>query len=79
MASGEKKGKANAGMGSLKSLVELKLNGCLFREKTLARPDGEAIYKQCVPFYNSKCFTLTHASSPVRFFDDSQVYESSMA
>lgn len=48
MASGEKKGKANAGMGSLKSLVELKLNGCLFREKTLARPDGEAIYKQYV-------------------------------
>nr|KIR88407.1 nuclear RNA export factor 1/2 [Cryptococcus tetragattii IND107] len=45
LASGEKKGKANAGMGSLKSLVELKLNGCLFREKTLARPDGEAIYK----------------------------------
>ncbi|OXG15845.1 nuclear RNA export factor 1/2 [Cryptococcus neoformans Tu259-1] len=45
LASGEKKGKANAGMGSLKSLVELKLNDCLFREKTLARPDGEAIYK----------------------------------
>ncbi|ODO05700.1 hypothetical protein I350_04760 [Cryptococcus amylolentus CBS 6273] len=45
LASGEKKGKANAGMGSLKSLVELKLNGCAFREKTLAMQDGEAIYK----------------------------------
>ncbi|WVQ84306.1 hypothetical protein IAT38_006458 [Cryptococcus sp. DSM 104549] len=45
LAQGEKKGKANAGMGSLKRLVELKLNGCDFREKALAQPDGEAIYK----------------------------------
>lgn len=41
-------------MGSLKSLVELKLNDCLFREKTLARPDGEAIYKQYVSFALAK-------------------------
>lgn len=59
MASGEKKGKANAGMGSLKSLVELKLNDCLFREKTLARPDGEAIYKQYVSFALAKNAFLT--------------------
>lgn len=61
MASGEKKGKANAGMGSLKSLVELKLNDCLFREKTLARPDGEAIYKQYVSFALAKNAFLLNA------------------
>ncbi|OCF38158.1 nuclear RNA export factor 1/2 [Kwoniella heveanensis BCC8398] len=44
-AAGEKKGKANAGAGSLKSLIELKLNNCLFRERTLQQPDGEQTYK----------------------------------
>ncbi|KAK8853149.1 hypothetical protein IAR55_003850 [Kwoniella newhampshirensis] len=44
-AAGEKKGKANAGAGSLKSLIELKLNDCQFREKTLQQPDGPAVYK----------------------------------
>nr|ODN94037.1 nuclear RNA export factor 1/2 [Cryptococcus depauperatus CBS 7841] len=45
LASGEKKGKANAGMGSLKSLVELKLNDCTFREVALTQQDGDAQYK----------------------------------
>ncbi|WWC94780.1 hypothetical protein V866_001629 [Kwoniella sp. B9012] len=44
-AAGEKKGKATAGAGSLKSLVEIKLNGCFFREKMLQQPDGPNIYK----------------------------------
>ncbi|WVR07757.1 hypothetical protein IAU60_004800 [Kwoniella sp. DSM 27419] len=44
-APGEKKGKANAGAGSLKSLIELKLNDCLFRERTLQQSDGEQTYK----------------------------------
>lgn len=50
-------------MGSLKSLVELKLNDCLFREKTLARQDGEAIYKQYVSFALAKknAFLLLNA------------------
>nr|XP_019010256.1 nuclear RNA export factor 1/2 [Kwoniella pini CBS 10737]OCF49037.1 nuclear RNA export factor 1/2 [Kwoniella pini CBS 10737] len=44
-AAGEKKGKANAGAGSLKSLVEIKLNDSPFREKMLQQPDGPNIYK----------------------------------
>ncbi|WWC91628.1 uncharacterized protein L201_006574 [Kwoniella dendrophila CBS 6074] len=44
-AAGEKKGKANAGAGSLKSLVEIKLNGSPFREKMLQQPDGPDTYK----------------------------------
>ncbi|ORX40664.1 hypothetical protein BD324DRAFT_14152 [Kockovaella imperatae] len=45
LASGEKKGKATAGAGGLKSLIELKLNGCTFREEALARPKGDDTYK----------------------------------
>ncbi|WRT70302.1 uncharacterized protein IL334_007300 [Kwoniella shivajii] len=44
-AAGEKKGKANAGAGSLKSLVEIKLNDSPFREKMLQQPDGAEMYK----------------------------------
>ena len=46
LAQGEKKGKATAGVGGLKSLIELKLNGCTFREETLAKPGGDDVYKQ---------------------------------
>jgi nuclear RNA export factor len=46
LAQGEKKGKATAGVGSLKSLVELKLTGCTFREKTVAQPNGDETYQQ---------------------------------
>ena len=48
LAQGEKKGKATAGTGGLKSLIELKLNGCTFREEILKKPKGDDIYKQCV-------------------------------
>nr|XP_019044229.1 nuclear RNA export factor 1/2 [Kwoniella bestiolae CBS 10118]OCF23159.1 nuclear RNA export factor 1/2 [Kwoniella bestiolae CBS 10118] len=44
-AAGEKKGKATSGAGSLKSLVEIKLNDCFFRERMLQQPDGPNIYK----------------------------------
>jgi nuclear RNA export factor len=46
LAQGEKKGKATAGIGSLKSLVELKLSGCAFREKTISQPKGDETYQQ---------------------------------
>lgn len=46
LAEGEKKGKATAGVGSLKSLTELKLNGCLFREQMLQQAKGAEIYQQ---------------------------------
>ncbi|RSH91777.1 nuclear mRNA export, poly(A)+RNA binding protein [Saitozyma podzolica] len=45
LAQGEKKGKATAGIGSLKSLVELKLSGCAFREKTISQPKGDETYQ----------------------------------
>ena len=48
LASAEKKGKANAGVGSLKNLTELKLVGCKFREEMLAKPGGVEHYKQYV-------------------------------
>lgn len=46
LASGEKKGKANAGTGGLKNLIELKLNGCQFREHTLQQANGDETYQQ---------------------------------
>jgi nuclear RNA export factor len=46
LSSTEKKGKANAGMGGLKILVELKLNGCKFREDTLQKSNGDELYQQ---------------------------------
>jgi nuclear RNA export factor len=46
LANSEKKGRATAGVGSLKSLRELKLTGCKFREDMLAKPDGVEHYKQ---------------------------------
>lgn len=46
LSSGEKKGKANAGTGGLKNLIELKLNGCTFRENTLQKPNGDETYQQ---------------------------------
>jgi len=46
LAPGEKKGKANAGSGSLNSLIELKLNDCLFRDQILAGPTGAENYQQ---------------------------------
>lgn len=46
LARGEKKGNATAGAGSLKSLVELKLNGCTFRENLLGQENGEEKYQQ---------------------------------
>jgi nuclear RNA export factor len=48
LAAGEKKGKASVGAGSLKSLIELKLNGCKFREEMLLKPDGAETYKRYV-------------------------------
>ncbi|TXT05944.1 hypothetical protein VHUM_03705 [Vanrija humicola] len=47
-SAGEQKGKASTGAGSLKSLIELKLNGVRFREETLQRPDGADIYQHDV-------------------------------
>jgi nuclear RNA export factor len=46
LSSGERKGKANAGAGGLKNLIELKLNNCTFREKTLQKPNGDETYQQ---------------------------------
>ena len=46
LAQGEKRGKATVGVGSLKSLIELKLNDCTFREEFLARPNGAETYQQ---------------------------------
>jgi nuclear RNA export factor len=46
LAEGEKKGKATAGIGSLKSLIELKLNDCSFREAVLAKDGGAETYQQ---------------------------------
>ena len=46
LAQGEKKGKATAGVGGLKSLSELKLNGCLFREQMLSHAKGAETYQQ---------------------------------
>lgn len=46
LSMGERKGKANAGAGGLKNLIELKLNGCVFREKTLEKPNGDELYQQ---------------------------------
>lgn len=46
LSMGERKGKANAGAGGLKNLIELKLNGCIFREKTLEKPNGDELYQQ---------------------------------
>ena len=46
LARGEKKGNATGGFGSLKSLIELKLNGCEFREKILQEPKGAETYQQ---------------------------------
>ena len=54
LAEGERKGKATAGIGSLKSLTELKLNGCLFREKMLANANGAETYQQWISF--TTCF-----------------------
>ena len=48
LAEGERKGKATAGVGSLKSLTELKMNGCLFREQMLAHANGAETYQQWV-------------------------------
>lgn len=45
LAPGERKGKASLGIGSLKSLIELKLNGCPVRENTLKNRGDEA-YQQ---------------------------------
>lgn len=42
---GEQKGKASSAAGSLKSLVELKLEGTKFREEMLQRPDGGQKYQ----------------------------------
>lgn len=42
---GEQKGKASSAAGSLKSLVELKLEGTKFREEMLQRPDGGEKYQ----------------------------------
>jgi nuclear RNA export factor len=46
LAASEKKGKANTGLGGLKNLIELKLNGCAFREQTLQKPSGDELYQQ---------------------------------
>jgi nuclear RNA export factor len=46
LAAGEKKGKANAGLGGLKNLIELKLNECTFREETLRQESGDELYQQ---------------------------------
>ena len=54
LSSGEKKGKANAGTGGLKNLIELKLNGCTFRENTLQKPNGDETYQQYVPYRNHR-------------------------
>lgn len=56
LSSTEKKGKANAGMGGLKILLELKLNGCKFREETLQKPNGDELYQQSVKALTSFSF-----------------------
>ncbi|KAK4687923.1 nuclear RNA export factor, partial [Tremellales sp. Uapishka_1] len=49
LTTSERKGKANGGIGGLKSLTELKLNGVEFREKELARgADGAESYKHII-------------------------------
>jgi nuclear RNA export factor len=45
-SAGEQKGKASTGSGSLKSLIELKLEGVKFREELLKQPNGGDIYQQ---------------------------------
>lgn len=45
LAPGERKGKASLGIGSLKGLIELKLNDCPVREKTL-QTRGDEAYQQ---------------------------------
>lgn len=47
-SAGEQKGKASTGAGSLKSLVELKLNGVAFRETLLTKPNGAESYQHDV-------------------------------
>ncbi|ORY33515.1 hypothetical protein BCR39DRAFT_520580 [Naematelia encephala] len=44
LSRGEKRGKATGG-GGLKALIELKLDGCPFREKMLASPGGDQKYQ----------------------------------
>lgn len=46
LGASEKKGKANAGAGSLNNLIELKLNDCTFRETMLAAANGAETYQQ---------------------------------
>lgn len=67
LSSGEKKGKANAGTGGLKNLIELKLNGCTFRENTLQKQNGDETYQQSVPHLLMCLFTDRLAT----FFDGS--------
>jgi nuclear RNA export factor len=43
---GEQKGRASTGAGSLKSLIELKLNGVKFRDQMLSEPNGGDLYQQ---------------------------------
>lgn len=47
-SAGEQRGKASTGIGSLKSLVELKLNGVKFREEYLTQPKGAEAYQHDV-------------------------------
>jgi hypothetical protein len=63
LSSGEKKGKANAGAGGLKNLIELKLNGCTFRENTLQKPNGDETYQQSVLCFLCRLFTDISATS----------------
>lgn len=65
LSSGEKKGKANAGTGGLKNLIELKLNGCTFRENTLQKLSGDETYQQYVPLliYPNLLIIQRHSST----------------
>lgn len=45
-SAGEAKGKASSGAGSLKNLVELKLDDVKFRTELLAQPGGGEKYQQ---------------------------------
>lgn len=58
LASAEKKGKASSGIGSLKSLIELKLNDCPVREQTLTKR-GDDAYQQYVTCRELFCNTVT--------------------
>lgn len=67
LSSTEKKGKANAGMGGLKILLELKLNGCKFREETLQKPNGDELYQQSVMARTSNSWTAAEIDIAATF------------